>query len=282
MAAENQSFWTDSGLDPKGIRAGLLQQRLGRGHPGRLHDHPAVRQGPLPDPGALLRAQGQGGHPVAEAAPPAVQDRDPAGLPQHHLLRPRRVRRAGGRPGVLRQGRRRPEPAPVGRAGQRAQQPLALRPRRRQGRQAGARGTLRLRARADGRSSRASRPRRPRRPPSGCRSSPRSRPRARTAARRATCSTMVRDELNRARLQRRRDRRRRPAGDHDLHRGRDERRRGGRARGAPRGLRRQAAARRRGQRRARHRRGARLLRRPGLRAVAVSTGPSPAARPARP
>ena len=49
--------------------------------------------------------------------------------------------------------------------------------------QGGAQGALRLRPRRHGRDRRPSPPRRPTRPPSGCRSSPRSRPRASTAAR---------------------------------------------------------------------------------------------------
>ena len=36
------------------------------------------------------------------------KDRDPAGLPQHHLLRPRRLRHPGRGPGLLRQGRQGP------------------------------------------------------------------------------------------------------------------------------------------------------------------------------
>ena len=68
----------------------------------------------------------------------------------------------------------------------------------------------------------------------------------------------------RARVHRRGDRRRRARGDHHVRRRHHEGRRGRRAGRQAGRLRRQAAAHRRGVRRARHRCGARLLRRPGL------------------
>ena len=46
-----------------------LQQRPGQRHPGRVDDHPAVHQDPLPHPGALLHAQAQGGDPLPQAGP---------------------------------------------------------------------------------------------------------------------------------------------------------------------------------------------------------------------
>ena len=61
------------GHRPQGHRAGGVQQRPRQLDPGRVDDHPAVRQDPLPDPGALLRAQGQGSDPVAEDPEPAEQ-----------------------------------------------------------------------------------------------------------------------------------------------------------------------------------------------------------------
>ena len=68
VAAENRTFWTDKRHRPQGHRAGGVQQRARQRHPGRVDDHPAVRQDPLPHPGALLHAQGQGGDPLAQAA----------------------------------------------------------------------------------------------------------------------------------------------------------------------------------------------------------------------
>ena len=106
------------GHRPQGHPAGGVQQRARRLHPGRVDDHPAVRQGPLPLPGAHPHPQGEGGVPLAEDPAPAVQGRDPAGLPQHHLLRPRRLRHPGRGAGLLRQGRQGPD-GPGGRCARR-------------------------------------------------------------------------------------------------------------------------------------------------------------------
>ena len=102
------------GHRPEGHPAGRVQQRARRLHAGRVDDHPAVRQGLLPLPGAHPQAQGEGGVRLPQAAAAAVQGRDPAGLPQHHLLRSRRLRHPGRRAGLLRQGRQGPQ-RPAGR-----------------------------------------------------------------------------------------------------------------------------------------------------------------------
>ena len=102
VAAENQTFWTDKGIDPKGIVRALFSNAAGNSTPGRVDDHPAVRQDPLPHPGAQLQAQDQGSHPLAEDPAGAEQVGDARGLPQHHLLRPRRLRHPGGVQGLLR------------------------------------------------------------------------------------------------------------------------------------------------------------------------------------
>ncbi len=91
------------GHRPPGDRPGRVLQRPGQLHPGRLDDHPAVRQDPLPQPGTDAVPQGQGGVPLPEGAAAAVQVGDPRGLPEHHLLRSRRVRRAGRGQRLLRQ-----------------------------------------------------------------------------------------------------------------------------------------------------------------------------------
>ena len=82
---------------PQGHHPGGLQQRQGQQHPRCLDDHPAVRQDPLPDAGAVPQAQGQGGLPLAQDPARAEQGRDPRGLPQHDLLRPRGLRPPGSR-----------------------------------------------------------------------------------------------------------------------------------------------------------------------------------------
>ncbi len=74
VAAENQVLLDRPGHRPQGHPARRLQQRPGQRDPGRVDDHPAVRQDPLPHPGADPQAQGQGSDPLAEAAAPAEQD----------------------------------------------------------------------------------------------------------------------------------------------------------------------------------------------------------------
>ena len=63
-----------TGHRPQGHPPRGVQQRPRQRDPGCLHDHPAVRQDPLPHPGALLHAQGQGGDPVAEDPAAASKD----------------------------------------------------------------------------------------------------------------------------------------------------------------------------------------------------------------
>ena len=79
---------------PRGHRPRHVPERAGRQRAaGRLDDHPAVRP-------ELLRAlprrrhqpQAQGGRPQHQARAGDVEGRDPRGLPQHHLLRPGRLR----------------------------------------------------------------------------------------------------------------------------------------------------------------------------------------------
>ena len=113
---------------PQGDHPGRVQRRSRRCDAGRLHHHPAVREDPLPDPGTLPESQGPRGDPVAEAAAAAEQGGDPARVPQHHLLRPWGVRRAGRGAGLLREGREGPRPPGVRRHRQRAEQPLGVRP----------------------------------------------------------------------------------------------------------------------------------------------------------
>ena len=142
------------GHRPQGHPARGVQQRVGRRDPGCVHDHPAVRQGPLPHPGALLEAQGEGSDPVAQDREPVLQGRGARGLPQHHLLRSRRVRRAGGGAGVLRGRRQGPQPAAERRTRVAPQRPQRPGPRQRQGVETGAQGSLPVRRRRDGRDGR--------------------------------------------------------------------------------------------------------------------------------
>ena len=85
VAAENRTFWSDR-ASPQGIIRAAFSNASGNPTQG-ADDHPAVREDPLPQPGALLPAQDHS-DPVAEDAAAEEQVRDPRGLPQHHLLRP--------------------------------------------------------------------------------------------------------------------------------------------------------------------------------------------------
>ena len=121
------------GHRPQGHPARGVQQRPRQRDPGCVHDHPAVRQDPLPDPGALLQAQGQGGDPVAEDPAPAEQGArssratsTPSTSAAARTASRRRRRRTSTRTP-------RTSPCARRRAGQRAQQPHQLRPRQRQG-----------------------------------------------------------------------------------------------------------------------------------------------------
>ena len=61
--------------------------------PGRLLDHPAACEEPVPHQRAHHRAQGQGGVPGAVAGIAADQERDPEAVSRPRLSRRRRVRR---------------------------------------------------------------------------------------------------------------------------------------------------------------------------------------------
>ena len=63
---------------------------------GRLLDHPAARQEPVPEQRAHHRAQGQGGLPRPVAGEPADQERDPQALSRPRLHGRRRLRRRRG------------------------------------------------------------------------------------------------------------------------------------------------------------------------------------------
>ena len=133
-------------------RAGGLGGGQGRpGDPGRVDDHPAVRQELLPHRRPHAVAQGPRDPHLAQDRPAAVQGPDPRELPQHDLLRPRRLRHPDRVEGLLQQGRLEADPRRerLPRLGH--PRPVALRPG--PGREAGGqrRGALRLHPRRDGR-----------------------------------------------------------------------------------------------------------------------------------
>ncbi len=104
LAAEDRDFYDHGGFSISGHRPGGVEQRLRREHPGRVDDHAAVREERVPHPAAHLEPQDQGVRSSrSSSSTQDVQGPDPRGLPQHHLLRARRVRHPDGGAGLLRQ-----------------------------------------------------------------------------------------------------------------------------------------------------------------------------------
>ena len=162
LAAENRSFYTDPGISLHRHHPGGVEQRHRRLDPGWLDDHPAVREERLPDGGPDVQPQVPGALPGDQAGQQLHEGTDPRELPEHHLLRSRRLRHRGGRQHLLRRARR-PAHRAAGRGARRPDpEPLALRPgRERRGRA----GPLGPRARRDGRGGLARPPRSARPPP---------------------------------------------------------------------------------------------------------------------
>ena len=150
VAAEDRTFWTNHGIDPKGIiRAAFNDARGGATQGASTITQQYVKilyltQERSPAP------QGARGDPVAEAPEAAEQAGDPRGLPQHHLLRPWGLRRPGRGPGVLRRRRQGAHVAAERGARRGPEQPVAVRPGQRQGQQGGAARPLPLRPGRDG------------------------------------------------------------------------------------------------------------------------------------
>ena len=175
------------GPRPQGHAARLPQQRVQRHDPGCLDDHAAVRQDPLPEPGALLPAQGQGSGAVAEDPALDEQDRDP-----------RRTTSTPSTSAAARTASRRPPRRTSTRTPRTSR---CARPRSSRASSTTRRTSTRPTARTPSRRSRpatatcstawprpaTSPPTRPRRPRASCRTSPRSRRRAGTPASAATC-----------------------------------------------------------------------------------------------
>jgi hypothetical protein len=115
---------------------------------GWLHHHPAVREERVPDLGADVQPEVPGALPRRQARQRVREERDPRELPQHHLLRSRRLRHRGGRQHLLRRAGQ-PADRPAGRGARRPRpQPLHLRPG---GQPRGRPGPLGPGARRDGR-----------------------------------------------------------------------------------------------------------------------------------
>ncbi len=193
IAAEDRTFYTNRGIDLKGIIRAAAQQRDERLDPG---GGSTITQQYVKilylNAGALLHAQGQGGDPLDQDPQPAEQEGDPRGLPQHDLLRQRLLRRRGRVADLLRQAGRRSSTTRSRPCSPRSiNSPSVLRPVRR-----GRRGPRPCRATTTCSTAWSSpAPSPPRRPPTYADKLPkvkkqRASPTA-SAARRATCSSLV-------------------------------------------------------------------------------------------
>ena len=131
----------------EGHHPGRVEQRARRRPAGRLDDHPAVREERLHRRRPHVQAEVPGAVRHDQAGPAVLEGPDPRVVPEHDLLRPRRVRHPGRVPGLLRQARVEAD----GRRGRRArlQHPVAgaLRPA---GAPGGGEGPLALRAQRHG------------------------------------------------------------------------------------------------------------------------------------
>ena len=271
------------GHRPEGHPARGVQQRRGQRHPGRVDDHPAVRQDPLPHPGAHARPARSRRRSSRSSCSGSMSKNE---ILQGYLNTIYFGRGAYGIQAAaqayfdvnakdlnLRQG------AVLASV---LNNPTGLRPGQRQGRRRRTSGALPVRPRRDGRRPAPSPPRRPSRPQQQAAEVPEDRGREPTyGGQKGHMLTLVRDELHRLGFK-----------DEEIDGGglrvtttftkkAMDAAEDGRARGQARGLLRQAAARRRRHGRARHRRARGLLRRPGLPRRPRSTGPSPAAWSAR-
>ena len=97
LATEDRRFFEHWGIDVFGTAARARHQPAGqRGGAGRLVDHAAGGQEPVPVVGTLVPAQDQGGVPRHAAREPLHQARDPQALFRPRLHGRRRLRRRGG------------------------------------------------------------------------------------------------------------------------------------------------------------------------------------------
>ena len=163
IAVEDKGFYEHPGIDVTGIfRAAwtdlvsgeivqggstLTQQLVKNVYAGQYSEGSEDRRRDLRGPAEDARAEGAREPARDQGRARVHQGRDPGQVPEHGLLRPRRVRRPGGRADVLPEGRVRALGARVGAARRHGPEPLVLRPGRAR---AGGEGAARLRPRADG------------------------------------------------------------------------------------------------------------------------------------
>ena len=111
LSAEDRTFYTNQGISVTSVVRARAEQPARRRDPGWLDDHAAVRQERLLErQRPLLHPQAARVLRLAEGRAGAGQGPDPRALPQHHLLRPRLLRRRGRVAVLLPQGRRQAHP----------------------------------------------------------------------------------------------------------------------------------------------------------------------------
>ena len=119
MAAEDRDFYTNPGFSFNGLPARVQEQPLRRRPAGRIDDHAAVREERVGRRRAIghrrRHPQGQGTRHLDQDVARVVEGRGDAVVPEHHLLRPQRVRHLRGGQGVLRQAGRTAHACPRGR-----------------------------------------------------------------------------------------------------------------------------------------------------------------------
>ncbi len=105
LAAEDRNFYDNSGISPSGIaRAVWVGLRGGQTQGGSTITQQYVKNYFLTQDQTLSRKAKEILISI-KIAKQTVQGPDPRGLPQHHLLRPGRLRHPDGVQGLLRQGR---------------------------------------------------------------------------------------------------------------------------------------------------------------------------------
>ena len=112
VATEDRTFWENPGFD-----TGALLPRARHEHPsranrrGRVDDHRAAGEEPPAQSQARRRAQAARDRPRRPPRAPVHQAADPRRVPQHRLLRRRRLRHRGGRAPLSHRGPRGDVPA---------------------------------------------------------------------------------------------------------------------------------------------------------------------------
>ena len=107
VSVEDRRFWTDPGVDLRGIARAVFSDATGGSEAGGVDDRRAVRQERAVRAGQPhdLREAARGGAGLSPDSPVA-QAEDPDPVPELDLLRERRLRDRIGRARLLRQGPR--------------------------------------------------------------------------------------------------------------------------------------------------------------------------------